>query len=303
MESMNVQIPDYRYVDKVLRSNSYEELHWRFTEAHKPSKEISESYAAFHWMKKYCRVEDFIWLHIGDGAYTRTAAIFAFFSKSFNLSIDPMINVKKFFDWQDRFNVKNVAINQHKFEELTEEQLLIFMKNSKIYRHVEGDFSNKSYNICCVHAHVNLEDLDKQYPNWNYMYTNPCCMPGKQKFSKEYCLKNDIEVLIQKKDMSILAKDREIVVYRNNRILKNKIINNKYYGTVYEHTSGTAKGTRFFSSYNPSKEIGTRDSDGHLVVGHGKTLEECMSMCELTNKTYFKDINDLYNTIRTWTIH
>jgi hypothetical protein len=78
--SVNIQLPSTSFVDKVLKSNSYEELHWLFLHANSPSKEISESYAAFHTLiDNKIKVTSNVFLHVGDGGYARTAAIFTLY--------------------------------------------------------------------------------------------------------------------------------------------------------------------------------------------------------------------------------
>lgn len=195
-----IPLPHYKYLDKVLRSSSYEELMWRFMEAEHPAKEITESYAAFHWMKKHCLVHKYNWLHIGDGGHTRTAAIFAFFSKTLNYSIDPALNIKKFLDWLKRYNVTGVEAYNRKFQDLSEKVIP----------------RDKFYNITCVHAHVDLEEVDQHFPNWYYLYTNPCCKPHQQKFSQKYLEENNISLIFEEQDLGILSDCREVLIYRKN---------------------------------------------------------------------------------------
>lgn len=201
-QSVVLQLPHHKYLDKVLRSNSYEELMWRFKDADSPSKEITESYAAFSNMKKICRVNLFNWLHIGDGGYARTAAIFAFFSKSLNLSIDPALNMVKYTQWRDKFNVERLVGLNCKF--------------SEVKNFTELD-KNKFYNICCVHAHVNLEKVDQHFPDWKFFYTNPCCYPQQQEFSSDYMKENKIHKIVDKLDMGILSERRRVIIYRKFR--------------------------------------------------------------------------------------
>ena len=212
--NVNIPIPHNRYVDKVLRSSSYEELMWRFLEAASPSKEISESYAAFSNMKKVCKISDYTWLHIGDGGYTRTAAIFAFFSKSLNFSIDPNLNFDKFNAWSLKYGVFGVIPRDKKFEDVSEKNIL----NEILFQSLDKEYSS-NYNICCVHTHVNLEEVDKQYPRWKFLYTNPCCQPGTQVFSKKYMYENNIVEVENKLDLGILSDKRHIIIYRKKHTI------------------------------------------------------------------------------------
>jgi len=214
-----VNLPHNKYVDKVLRSDSFEELWWIFKNADSPSKEISESYAAFSNMKKVCRLNDYVWLHIGDGAYTRTAALFAFFSKTLNISIDPAINVDKFHKWQENFGVKNIIPEQCKFEDVYIDSLQDWINKFTSSRNdVNGDFQNKPYNITLVHAcPVKIEEVDKHFPDWKYLYTNPCCFPHSQTFTKKYMEKNNIIEIVNKLDLGIVSHKRNVVIYKKLR--------------------------------------------------------------------------------------
>lgn len=212
-----IQLPHYKYVDKVLRSSSYEELMWRFMEAESPAKEISESYAAFSNMKKVCRVDNFTWLHIGDGGYTRTAAIFAFFSKSLNFSIDPAINEDKYIKWVNKYNVTGIYSLKGKFEDFSKQFVLDSINFENLFDDLFDINYPKKYNICCVHAHVKLEEVDQHFPNWSYLYTNPCCIPQQQTFSDDYMDKNHIYKITDKDDMGILSERRRVIIYKKLR--------------------------------------------------------------------------------------
>ena len=194
-----VNLPHTKYVDKVLRSSSFEELRELFINAESPAKEISESYAAFSNLKKVCNVSDSTWLHIGDGGWSRTAAIFTFFSKSVNYSIDPAIS-PRINDWVEKWKVLRFCALKMKYEN---------------FQLVNNPFS---FNICCVHAHVDLAEVDQHFPNWTYLYSNPCCMPSKQVFSKEYLRDNNIELIVQRTDLGILSEKREVYIYKKNKI-------------------------------------------------------------------------------------
>jgi len=195
---LNIKIPHYKYVDTVLKTYSYEELMWLFLNTPSPSKEISESYAVLTNLKKVCNVSDYSWLHIGDGAYARTAGLFAFLSKSENYSIDPAINTTKLTKWIEKYNVKRFYFSKNKFQD-----------DNEILDEIE-----KPYGIVCVHAHVNLEEVDKKYPDWKYLYTNPCCMPGIQKFNEKYLKENRISKIVHKMDFGILSNLREVIIYK-----------------------------------------------------------------------------------------
>ena len=192
-------IPTNRYVDRVLTSNSFEVLYNRFKTAESPTKEISESFAAMYNLRKVCRIDDYTWLHIGDGAHCRTAAIFAFFSNSLNYPIDPKIDVDKYTEWVNKFNVRNIIPFPIKYETLL------------------NPFKDEKIGITCVHAHVKLNEVDKKFPHWNYLYSNVCCHYDQQTFSENYMKQNNIEKILEYHDYGILSKKRFIVVYQKEQ--------------------------------------------------------------------------------------
>ena len=207
----HVQLPHTKYVDKVLRSNSFEELWSRFKDAESPSKEISESYAAFSNLKKICNISANTWIHIGDGGHTRTAAIFAFFSKSLNLSIDPAINEEKYSNWYNKFKPKGIMACPQRYEYVPEHSI------EKVIDHksVEDEYLYSTiYSICLVHAHVKIEEVDKQYPHWTYLYTNPCCKPETQMFTEDYMKKHGIVKRVDRIDLGILSDKRRVIIYK-----------------------------------------------------------------------------------------
>jgi len=195
-----IQLPRFDYINWMLKRSCYEELNELFRDCDSPAKEISESYSAFHQLKKICRLDQLNWLHIGDGSRARTAALFTFLTKSSNVSIDPNIRNDIITDWITKWGVKNFYIRQNKFEDISLPDLN----------------NDKEYAITCVHAHVNLEEVDKKFPNWKYLYTSICCYPSKQKFSKEYMKENNIIQIVNKLDMNILSERREFVIYKKN---------------------------------------------------------------------------------------
>jgi hypothetical protein len=189
-----IQLPKHDYVNWMLKRSCFEELWELFRDCDDPAKEISESYSAYHQLKKICRLDNLKWLHIGDGSRARTAALFTFLTKSENISIDPNIRQDILMKWQDKWQVKRMYYLDERFED------------SKI--HIDN------HSITCVHAHVNLEEVDKKFPNWKYLYSSICCYPNKQKFSKEYMEDNWIIEIVNKLDMNILSERREFVIYK-----------------------------------------------------------------------------------------
>lgn len=155
-------------------------------------------------MKRLCKISDYNWIHIGDGSRARTGALFTLHAKSMNVSIDPLIRGDILLRWIKKWDIENFNFIDNKFENVSEIYMDLVLETSK------------PYSITCVHAHVNLEEVDKQYPNWEYLYSSVCCYPSKQKFSEEYMKENNIKCLVNILDMNILSPEREIAIYKKN---------------------------------------------------------------------------------------
>jgi len=200
-----IQLPRFDYINWMLKRSCFEELWELFRDCDSPAKEISESYSAFHQLKKICRLDQLNWLHIGDGSRARTAALFTFLTKSENISIDPNIREDILEKWLNKWETERFLWSKCKFEDFNIEEWFEAIQN------------DNEYAITCVHAHVNLEEVDKKFPNWKYLYTSICCYPSKQKFSDKYMEENKIIQIVNKLDMNILSERREFVIYKNLR--------------------------------------------------------------------------------------
>lgn len=193
-QTVTIPLPHTGYIDKVMHSNCFEELWELFKLADKPAKEITESYAALSNLKKVCRLQDKTILHIGDGAHARTGILFSYMTKSYNISIDPQIN-HNLVQFLNKWNTRNFEYQASKFEDF--------------------DFIMDEYIISCVHAHVELEEINNKYPNWTYLYSNICCYPEKQTFSRRYMKENNIVEIVDKFDLGIWSDQRNIKIYKN----------------------------------------------------------------------------------------
>jgi hypothetical protein len=194
-----IDLPHNGYVDWLLRSDSIEYLMKVFKTADSPSKEISESMSALLNLRKYTRISDSPWLHIGDGAMARTAQVFALFSKAINYSIDPLLKTPGYLQGlMDEHEIKKVVLFKSGFENVLDFCIPL------------------RYNITCVHAHVDTEEVDKKFPNWTFLYSNPCCYPEKQTFSDDYMHDNNIINIVDKIDLGILSERRRVLIYKKN---------------------------------------------------------------------------------------
>jgi hypothetical protein len=184
----------YGYVNSVLSANCAPEILSLAKNSHNMVKELSESYAAVYNMHSFMNKEEVVC--IGDGALCLTGAMFALFSKNDVVSIDPDINAGRVKDWVIDNNISGFNGYKEKYQDI-------------------GTYMNNCI-LICVHAHVTLTDVIKYYPDWDYLYSNPCCFPDKQTFSEEFMKGHNIKLILHKVDKSILSPHNEIFVYKNN---------------------------------------------------------------------------------------
>ncbi|MDD5358303.1 MAG: hypothetical protein PHX80_04100 [Candidatus Nanoarchaeia archaeon] len=192
------------YINELLKKDCFPQLHPLFVKSNNPEKEISESMAALKHLSSFVKIiDETMNFHIGDGRYCRTAALFTFLTKSWNTSIDPIINVARVTVWEN--------------EEKVNDHFDIFAGKFQDY---EWEDREKPCNLVCVHSHIVLKDLIKHFPHWRYLYTNPCCNPRQQIFDIQTLKQNNISVLLAGADNKILSEKNEVYLYRNNNEVK-----------------------------------------------------------------------------------
>jgi hypothetical protein len=210
-----------KYANSLLKRNCYEELSTLFGHTANPIKEITESYGAFHHVanavyKDGLKLDDFFNLHIGDGSTARTGALFTFMGKSVNVSIDPQTNLKFMNNWMERYDV--VDFNAYKSTWQDYEKNMSAMDSW----YAMGTQKKKHLAIVLVHSHVHTMEVMKAFPNWKYVYTNPCCMPNHQLLSTQQLEQNNISIVTCGHDVQILSPQNQVVVYRNDTLFKGK---------------------------------------------------------------------------------
>lgn len=188
-----------KYINSYLEKNSSSELQSLICQSRNPLKEITESYGAYKNLLPFINNQEkrHTYLCIGDGSLCITGAMFAFFTKGESISIDPLVNFDKLDYWTDYHRVKNFIYSKKRFEDFDHEIL-----------------GKEKYTIICVHAHVNLELVNKKFPNWDYLYTNPCCKREQQTFSLKYQKENSISCIVCGNDENILSDKNEVIIYK-----------------------------------------------------------------------------------------
>jgi hypothetical protein len=178
-----------------------------FSQSGNPYKEITESMAVYKNVKEFIDVQDpkETYVMIGDGSLALTAALFAFLTKGQVISIDPRLNTTKVAEWRRRENVRRFIAYNVKFQDL------LYYRNY---------IPPKPYHLICVHAHVNLEELNECFPYWKYIYSNPCCNPHEQTFSVQYQKKHNIGIVKAGYDTENLSPKNMVFIYENKNIEK-----------------------------------------------------------------------------------
>jgi hypothetical protein len=195
-----------KYLNDYLEKWCSCDLHSLICQSRNPAKEISESMGAYVNLKSFIDRKDahHHYIFIGDGSLAITAALFAFLTKGKCIAIDPLLNNDKVNLWLHEKQVSNFFCFKTKFQDFAEDRLYEFTSNEK-------------YTLICVHAHIDLVQLIDYFPNWDYLYTNPCCYKEKQTFSLAIQKERDIEVVKYCIDENILSDKNEVVVYKNKR--------------------------------------------------------------------------------------
>ena len=188
-----------KYINSYLSKHCSSELQSLICQSKNPLKEISESYGAYKNLAPFIDIKnrDHAYLCIGDGSLCITGAMFAFLTKGQSISIDPLANLDKLAYWTYYHRVENFVVQKMRFEEIDTSIL-----------------NGRKYTIVCVHAHVNLESVNKKVPNWDYLYTNPCCKRDQQTFTLQYQKENFISCIVCDRDANILSDKNEVLIYR-----------------------------------------------------------------------------------------
>ena len=184
---VRVPIPRLTYLKQIMRSDSFDALWPLFKMANDPCKEFTESYAAMHHLRAWQRTPITV-LHIGDGAHARTAALFSFMTKHWNVSIDPVADEAIIGNWSRQYAVERLAWFRGRVEDYPLEQ---------------WGASGRRVLVTFVHAHVDVDAVLRRLGgSWVAAYTNACCEPGRQLGSGG----------IVREDWAILSPERRVKV-------------------------------------------------------------------------------------------
>ena len=187
------------YANQVLRLNSFEELRELFTNSHDPVKEITESFACLQHLKNFCNVSEYTVIHVGDGSWCRTGAIFAYHTKSTNVCIDPDANkTGRLTKWVEKWNTQRLTFYSCKVADCEYQP-------------------TGPYILTNVHSHAPMSEVLAKYPNAEYIYCNPCCIRRSQILTKDLVSEYRYELIHHEYDSRILSALNEVLIYRKLR--------------------------------------------------------------------------------------
>ncbi len=191
-QSIVVDVPDAGALDTLMRYDCFGALWPLFRKAAKPAKELTESYSALARLKRYVNLNNMNVVHVGDGAHARTGALFAFMTKSNNVSVDPQTNLAYVHAWQNRYNVERFSAIRSRVQDV--------------------QLSAGVDVVTFVHAHVDVDEVLSEMggplTSWRIAYTLSCCHPSKQ-LSKKY------KVLDEGEDWRVLSDKRRYQIIVN----------------------------------------------------------------------------------------
>jgi hypothetical protein len=201
--SATVTVPAFNaaYFRALFQSKSAAVLMPLFNLSNDAAKEWTESFAAWHKLRSYLRPATLA-LHIGDGASSRTGALWAFHTGHQNISIDPQASQGNLSRWQLEIDLK---VRRLRCIKARAEDILVGL----VVDWIAAD--NPPVLLTFVHAHVDVQRLLAMLPpgSWRAAYTCACCEKNRQ------LLPNDSKVariVKEGDDWSILSPERQYQV-------------------------------------------------------------------------------------------
>jgi hypothetical protein len=196
------------YIKEYLKKECSSDLQALASTLNNPAKEISESMAAVYHLRKFINSSgNMNYIVIGDGSRCLTGAFLAFLTKGNVWSIDPAINQRIVQDWMDTYGV------------------LRFKPIPKPFQNVQvKNFKQNPVTIVLVHAHVSTYQAIQKFPNWRFIYVNPCCYQETQLLSTSYQDEFGIQCVYAGIDKNITSEKNQVFIYHNNaKFLKDMI--------------------------------------------------------------------------------
>lgn len=183
------------YLRQLVRTKSFPALQPLFEVSQDPAKEWTESYSAMYHLRKWID-KPRVALHVGDGKHARTAALFAFNTPHFNVSVDPAIDPDRLARWVAAHNVRRFAYLPRKAEDVCAGLVRAY----------------KSQNLApalltFVHAHVDTAGILESLPegSWAAAYTCACCEHKRQLVPPDH---PTIQTVEHKQDWGVLSPQR-----------------------------------------------------------------------------------------------
>jgi hypothetical protein len=188
------------YVREYLKKECSSELQYLSSTLNNPAKEISESMAAVSHLRKFIRPSgNMNYIVIGDGSRCLTGAFLTFLTKGNVWSIDPAINQRIVQGWMDTYSVL-------RFKPIKKKMQDVQVKN----------LGKNPVTIVLVHAHVSTYEAIQKFPNWRFIYVNPCCYQQAQLLKTPFQEKHGIQCVYAGIDENIASEKNQDFIYHNN---------------------------------------------------------------------------------------
>jgi hypothetical protein len=188
------------YVRDYLKKRCSSELQALASTLNNPAKEISESMAAACHLRKFIKPGgDMNYVVIGDGSRCLTGAFLTFLTKGNVWSIDPAINQQIVQGWMDTCSVLRFTPIPKRLQDVQAE-----------------DIGKNPVTIVLVHAHVSTCQAIQKFPNWRFIYVNPCCFAETQLLNASYQDRYGIQCVYAGLDENIASEKNQVFIYHNN---------------------------------------------------------------------------------------
>ena len=207
------------YVDEFFDSYCCADVlpfYGNYMAARERNKEITESMSCLHGALDYLLIDrkdqNVVVLVIGDGKYSRTGSLFAFFTSWTVLSIDPMLDLI-FHDAYTKFKetlgrpIQRLHIRPMIFEDMSMTQIPL-----------RQSLAETKMVVVLPHSHVHFESVvDKiaSQGNEEYEYSVvslPCCVPLPPQLVSKRAV--DVTNFLSYTDLNVRSDKKTMVIHR-----------------------------------------------------------------------------------------
>jgi hypothetical protein len=165
-----------------------------------PVKEVSKSMAAVINLRKFIHPGGRMnYVVIGDGSRCLPGAFLAFFTKGNVWSIDPAIKQPLIQDWMATHNVSRFKPVPKRIQDVQ----------------ITG-LDNNPVTLVLIHTHVSIHQTVDKFPNWRFIYVNPCRRLETRSVHTIYQDIPGIQCVFARMDKNIASDENSVFIYHNN---------------------------------------------------------------------------------------